>query len=108
NGYWMQIAGDCRITYTSQGGVWSHLYNTCTRQSENITEYIDAYALPEGDIYVHPVNGISFFKMSDAIRGGSGAEPFFQDEKNFGNYESIGMLPGSTPDKRLVRIAMGN
>ncbi|WP_413289410.1 hypothetical protein [Bdellovibrio sp. HCB337] len=108
SGYWMQVAGDCRITYTSVGGVYSKMYNLCERKAEDITPYIDAYGLPEGDIYLHPENGISFYKMSGVKANGQNNQPFYSDPQNFGNYQSIGTLPGSTPDKRKIRIAMGN
>lgn len=107
-GYWMQAAGDCRITYTAVGGVFSQMYNLCTRKSEKITNIIDAFALPDGDIYVHPFKGISFFKMSDALTSGALAKPFFSDPQHIGNYESIGILPGATDQLKIVRIAMGN
>lgn len=104
----MQAAGDCRITYTSIAGVFSRMFNICTQKSEPITNYIDAFALPEGDVYIHPYKGISFFEMKDANATQGSNEPFYTDPAHQGNYQSLGILPGSTPEKRLVRIAMGN
>lgn len=113
-GYWMQAAGDCRLTYTSVGGVGSKLFNMCTNKPEQITANIDAYPLPGGDgeVYVHPTDGISFYKFKDAaalapenLRRGV---PIYKDPALQGNYESIGLLKGSTPDHRTIRIAMGN
>ncbi len=107
-GYWMQALGDCRITYTAVGGTSSKMYNMCTRQAEQITRFIDAYGLPEGDLYVHPNwSGISFYKTSEALRSGAAARPFFDDNVHPGNYESIGIL-SNKGNERIIRIAMGN
>lgn len=104
-GYWMQAAGDCRITYTSVGGISSSMYNLCTRQAETISNYIDAFGLPEGDLYVHP--GMEFYKMSGAHKGNRN-EPIFVDRQHGGNYQSIGTLPGSDEKTRNIRIAVGS
>ncbi len=106
-GYWMQAFGDCRITYTSVGGISSKMYNMCTNSAEPITNRIDAYGLPEGDIYTHPgAYGIEFYKTSDLLLSGAQTRPFFQDAHP-GDYQSIGILSKSG-NERKIRIAMGS
>lgn len=109
-GYWMQAAGDCRITYTSIGGTETAMYNICRRERENISSRIDGFALPEGDIYTHPSggSGLKFYEMAEGIEKGNQAQPFYTDANFLGNYQSIGILEGSTKERRLIRVAMGN
>lgn len=108
-GYWMQAGGNCRITYTSVGGVSSAMYNICQRQRENISDYIDAFPLPDGDLYTHPGGmGFRFYDIDQGIEKGIRAEATFNDRSFLGNYQSIGTLKESTPQKRHIRVAMGN
>lgn len=108
-GYWMQAMGDCRITYTSVGGISSKMYNLCNRKTEEITANIDAYALPEGDLYVHPgdMSGLKFYKTSDVLANGRQTVPFYSDRSFAGNYQSIGVLEAK-PNERTIRVIMGN
>lgn len=109
-GYWMQAFGNCRVTYTTVGGISSKLYNICTNESERITDHIDAFPVPlEDNLYTHPYGGIGFFKLSDVLGSdGRSDEPFYDDMSHTGNYQSLGLLPSSTPDKKVIRVAMGN
>ena len=107
-GYWLQALGDCRITYTAVGGTRSKMYNMCTRKAENITDDIDAFGLPEGDVYTHPQGGgISFYKTSGVLRDGYNNRRFYNDHNHPGNYQSIGILSSSVKE-RTIRVAMGN
>ena len=112
-GYWMQAAGDCRMTYTSVGGTNTSMYNYCTKRSEPITNFYDGFPVPgfSDELYVHPRSdqgqGQAFFKFADASRTGGANSPIYQDTAHTGVYESIGLLSGGTEKKKVVRIAAG-
>lgn len=105
-GYWMQAVDSegTRLTYTGIGGVTSYLYNLKEQKPEAITDDFDAFPIPPGDIYVHPIQGYSFYRLGD----GAGASPIYVDDSRFGVYQSIGLLPGPySLESRRVRIAAG-
>lgn len=105
-GYWMQAFGECRITYTGTNGFKSAMYNLCTRSSERITNHIDAFGFPEGDLYVQPTGkGLSFFSTDDLVRDADKTQPFYSDFTHGGNYESLGFL-SKTDKERKVRIVI--
>ena len=104
-GYWLQAFGDCRVTYTSVGGVNGKLYNVCTGQAEPFPNGIDPFPITSpadpkmsNELYVRP--GMSFFNMSD------NNQVIHVDRTNPGVYQSVGLLE-STPNKTRVRIAVG-
>ncbi len=110
SGYWMQPFGKCRLTYTSNGGVNSQMYNLCENKIEPISNNIDAFPVPGGEdeLYVHPSRGISFYKLKDiqSSPNPNSVLPFYTDYEMQGMYESLGLLDGSTPEHRKVRVLM--
>lgn len=107
-GYWMQACGDCRITYTSHGGIGGQMFNMCTNKKEPITGNIDPYPVPgtDGKIYVHG-GQIRFLRIKDALASNGQNQPFFNDQELSGDYESVGLLAGSTAAKLNIRVALG-
>jgi hypothetical protein len=99
SGYWMQAAGDCRVTHTSVGGTNSQLYNYCTNRAENITTRADAFPVPGFEqLYVHPT--ADFFKI-----GGNG-QSIYEDNTHTGVYQSLGLVEGGG-NSGTVRILAG-
>ena len=107
-GYWMQAFGDCRLTYTGTTGTKSAMYNMCTRSSEKITNEIDAFGLPEGDIYLQPAGpGLSFYSMDDLAKNGVTTKPLFSDFRHLGNYQSLGVL-SKKENERKIRVVIAD
>ena len=104
-GYWLQAFGDCRVTYTSVGGVNGKLYNVCTGQQESFPNGIDPFPITSpadpkmsNELYVRP--GMSFFNLSENNK------VLYVDRANPGVYQSVGLLE-STPNQTKIRIAVG-
>lgn len=107
SGYWMQFGGDRYLSYTSDGGADSKMYDIKLRQQVPTTSSnVDGALLPEGDLYVQPAP-LRFYRTSDALKQGNAATPLFTDEVADGNYQSVGTtsVDGNT---RNLRILVGS
>jgi hypothetical protein len=99
-GYWMQAAGNDRITFTAPGGINSQLFSMEQDRRLRINRGIDAFALPEGDLYIQP-SPLRFFPF-DSQGEGTG-EPLFVDHQHDGYYQSVGMIRQES-NSRIVRV----
>jgi hypothetical protein len=70
DGYWMQYDGKCFMTFTSHGGFKSQRYDLCHRQTLPISSFVDAFPIPDTNLYVHPgpIRFYSFDELDDAAK----------------------------------------
>jgi hypothetical protein len=110
-GYWMQMAGKCDLTFTTVGGELGQRYNLCERKTMPITSQLDPFPIPgtEGQVYIHPVKGMSFYKLKDNSSDGQiAAKPFYNDQQLDDCYQSVGHLKGNLHQSGIqIRILTG-